>query len=449
VYALIDGNNFYVSCERVFAPRLVGKPVVVLSSNDGACIARSNEAKELGVKMAQPWFQVKHLERSAGLIAVSANHELYGDMSARMMAVEARYAPRRAAPRQEVYSVDESFLDFTGVRNDLVATGKAMRAAILKETGLPTSVGFGATKTLAKLANHIGKTADRKPGSYPAHLAQVCDFGRLPQHELDALFAATEVGCVWGVGKRITEKLQAGGIRSVLDLVRADASTLRSQFSVTLEKTLLELRGTSCMEVDDAPAPRQQILVSRSFGTAITNVDGIIEACSEFASRAAERLRAQGSVAGALGIFFTTSPFRQNDRQHSVNVTLPLMRPTADSAVLVSATAAAVRAQFRSGFNYAKAGAVLTELRPVGQDQSELDLFSAPEEEAAAPAELSRAKLMKAMDALNHRYGRDSVRLGSTAAASSNAEIRVWATKQERRSPRFTTRWDEMPVVRA
>ncbi|MCK9687337.1 Y-family DNA polymerase [Scleromatobacter humisilvae] len=444
MYGLIDGNNFYVSCERVFAPRLVGKPVVVLSSNDGACIARSNEAKEIGVKMAQPWFQVKHLERSAGLIAVSANHELYGDMSARMMDVEARYAPR-----QEVYSVDESFLDFTGVCDDLMATGKAMRAAILQETGLPTSVGFGATKTLAKLANHIGKTADRKPGLYPAHLAQVCDFGRLQPQELDALFAATEVGNVWGVGKKITEKLKAGGIHTVLDLMRADSAQLRAQFSVTLEKTLLELRGTSCMEVDDAPAPRQQILVSRSFGTAITNVEGIIEACSEFVSRAAERLRGQGSLAGAVGIFFTTSPFRQNDRQHSVNVTVPLVRPTADSAVLVSAAAAAVRAHFRHGFNYAKAGAVLTDLRPVGQEQGELDLFSSIEQEAAAHTEAARAKLMTAMDALNHRFGRDSVRLGSTAAASSRDEIRVWATKQERRSPRYTTRWDEMLVVRA
>jgi DNA polymerase V len=442
VYALVDGNNFYVSCERVFAPRLVGLPVVVLSSNDGACIARSNEAKDLGIKMAQPWFQVRHLERSAGLIAVSANHELYGDMSARMMDIEARYAPR-----QEVYSVDESFLDFEGVRDDLVETGRAMRAAILKETGLPTSVGFGATKTLAKLANHIGKTADRKPGSYPAHLAQVCDFGRLRQGELDALFAATDVGSVWGVGRRITARLKEGGIDTVLDLVRADAAALRAQFSVALEKTLLELRGTSCMEVDDAPAPRQQILVSRSFGSPITHVDGILEAVSEFASRAAERLRQQGSVAGAIGVFFMTSPFRANDRQHSVNVTVPLVRPTGDTTVLVGAAVAAARSQFRPGFRYAKAGAVLNDLRPVGNEQAELDLFSSLAEEAAAPAEAARTKLMSAMDALNHRFGRDSVRLGSSAMASHGAEVRIWATKQERRSPRYTTQWDEMPTV--
>ena len=444
MYALVDGNNFYVSCERVFAPRLVGRPVVVLSSNDGACIARSNEAKDLGVGMAEPWFKVRHLEQSAGLIAVSANHELYSDMSARMMDIEARYAPR-----QEVYSVDESFLDFEGLRDDLAATGRAMRAAILRETGLPTSVGFGATKTLAKLANHIAKTADRKPGSYPARLAQVCDFGTLASHELDAIFAATDVRAVWGVGRRTTERLKAGGISTVRDLARADASTLRAGFSVTLEKTLLELRGTSCMEVDDAPPPRQQILVSRSFGAPITQVDGIVEAVSEFASRAAERLREQGSVAGAVGLFFMTSPFRQNDRQHSVNVSIPLVRPTSDTAVLVAAATTAARAQFRAGFRYAKAGAVLSDLRPAGQEQGELDLFSPAQTDAAAPADVARVKLMSAMDALNHRFGRDSVRLGSQALASNGAEVRVWATKQERRSPRYTTRWNEMPVVRA
>ena len=443
MYALIDGNNFYVSCERVFQPRLVGKPVVVLSSNDGACIARSNEAKDMGIKMAQPWFQVRQLEKTAGLIAVSANHELYGDMSARMMDIEARYAPR-----QEVYSIDESFLDFEGVRVDLVATGQHMRAAILQETGIPTSVGFGATKTLAKLANNIAKTADRKPGSYPAYLAQVCDFSRLTQPELVALHAATDVGMIWGVGKRTTEKLKAGGIDTVLDLMRADISSLRRQFSVVLEKTLRELHGISCMELDDAPPTRQQILVSRSFGTPIMTVDGILEAVSEFASRAAERLRQQGSVAGSIGIYFMTSPFRPNDRQHSVNVAIPLTRPTADTAALMRAAEMAVRTQFRPGFRYAKAGAILTELQPAGREQGELDLFSSDDEPEPAAAD-PRVKLMAAMDVLNNRFGRDSVRLGSTAAASNGAEVAVWATKQERRSPRFTTRWSEIPIVRA
>lgn len=178
MFALVDVNNMYVSCERVFRPSLIGRPVVVLSNNDGACIARSNEAKDLGVKMAQPWFQVRHLEREAGLIALSANFELYGDMSSRMMSLVGEYAPR-----QEVYSIDESFLDFAGVPGDLLAIGREMRAKVLRWTGLPTSVGFGPTKTLAKLANHIAKTAERKPGSYDARFAQVCHLGQLSPDE--------------------------------------------------------------------------------------------------------------------------------------------------------------------------------------------------------------------------------------------------------------------------
>lgn len=443
--ALVDANNMYVSCERVFAPRLVGLPVVVLSSNDGACIARSNEAKELGVEMAQPWFQVKHLVRTAGLIAVSANFELYSDMSARMMAVAGRFAPR-----QQVYSIDECFLDFEGVRGDLVAIGKQLRAAVLREVGLPTSIGFGATKTLAKLANHVGKTADRKPGSYPASLAQVCNFGSLRPTEFDAVFGATDVGKIWGVGRRIGAKLREQGMDTVLDFVRSDAAVIRKQFSVVLEKTLLELRGTSCLDmsdVDDALTAKQQILVSRSFGKAITDPDGIVEAVSEFASRAAEKLRHQDSAAGAVGVFFTTSPFRPNDRQHSVNVTVPLIRPTADTRLLVETAVRAARAEFRPGFNYAKAGVFLVNLQPASQHQGELDLFSNDQE--LAPPTKDRTALMDAMDVLNRRFGRDSVRVASATLASHDTDVRSWATRQERRSPRFTTRWDEMPVVRA
>ena len=186
---------------------LFRSPVVVLSNNDGACIARSNEAKDLGVKMAQPWFEVRHLERSAGLIALSANFELYGDMSSRMMTLAAQYAPR-----QEIYSIDECFLDFDGVRGDLVAIGRDLRATVLQWTGLPTSVGIGPTKTLAKLANHVAKTADRKPGTYPSHLAQVCHFGQMTRHELDDILRTTEVGSVWGIGRKTSARLNEAQI---------------------------------------------------------------------------------------------------------------------------------------------------------------------------------------------------------------------------------------------
>jgi DNA polymerase V len=444
MFALIDANNMYVSCERVFQPRLVGRPVVVLSSNDGACIARSNEAKELGVQMAQPWFQVKHLVRSAGLIAVSANFELYNDLSSRMMAVAARFAPE-----QMIYSIDESFLSFEGVKGDLVTIGRDLRATVLRETGLPTSVGFGPTMTLAKLANHVAKTADRKPGSYPGHLAQVCNLATMSQTEFDRILEATEVGTVWGVGRKINAKLNEVGVRSVLDLVRVDAAALRKKFSVVLEKTLRELRGTACMTMDDAPAAKKQILVSRSFGKSVTDIAGIVEAISEFASRAAEKLRQQKSVAGSIGIFFMTSPFRQNDRQHSVNFTVPLIQPSADTRLLVSAAVNAVRWQFRSGFNYAKAGVMLIDLSPAGQQQGELDLISETLHSRVGGAGRDRTGLMQAIDKLNRRFGRGSVQIGSASLASNDDDERSWSTKQERRSLRYTTRWEEMPVVRA
>ena len=471
MFGLCDGNNFYVSCERVFRPNMVGRPVVVLSSNDGACIARSNEAKELGIKMAQPWFQVKHLERSAGLIAVSANFELYNEMSGRMHAVAGRYAPR-----QEVYSIDESFLDFEGIAGNLVEIGRDLRAAVLRETGIPTSIGFGSTKTLAKLANHVGKTADRKPGSYPSSLAQVCNLGELTPQELAAIFASTEVGSVWGVGKKIGAALTESGVRTVLDLVRADVSMVRKRFSVVMEKTVLELRGTSCLEMADVNDPatsKQQILVSRSFGKSVTEVNGMVEAVSEFASRAAEKLRHQESAAAAIHVFFMTSPFRKDDRQHSPSATVPLGRPTSDTGTLVSAAVGAVERLFRPGFNYAKAGVTLINLQPASQvdQQGELDLFSATADAVATPShspQRDRSALMEAMDHLNRRFGRDSVRIGSATLASGTGrsasgksadqasheakrtvEVRSWATRQDRRSPRYTTRWEEMPVVKA
>jgi DNA polymerase V len=448
MFALVDVNNMYCSVERVFNPRLDGRPLVVLSSNDGACIARSNEAKELGVKMAQPWFQVRHLQKSHGLIALSANFELYSDMSARMMAIASRYSPN-VVP----YSIDEAFIDFSGIPGDLTATSRHLRATVLQELGLPTSVGIAPTKTLAKLANHIAKTCDRKPEHYPRELsrrlAQVCNTAELSAAELETLMAATEVGDVWGVGRKIAAQLNTAGVRTVLDLVRADISTLRRQFSVVFEKTVVELRGTPCMGVEEAPAAKQQILVSRSFGKAVTHIDGIVEAVSEFASRAAEKLRLQGSVAGAIQVFIRTSPFRENDRQHSPSLTVPV-RPTADSRKLVAEACEAAQSMFRPGFNYAKAGVMLMDLQDAAAlgDQGELDLFSG--QEADPTIEPDRPALMQAMDTLNRRFGRGAVRIGSTTTVkASDTGAASWAVRQDRRTPRYTTRWDEMPAVRS
>ena len=438
--ALVDVNNMYVSCERVFKPTLAGRPVVVLSNNDGACIARSNEAKDLGITMAQPWFQVRHLQRSAGLIALSANFELYGDMSSRMMTLAAQYAPR-----QEIYSIDECFLDFDGVRGDLIDIGRDLRATVLQWTGLPTSVGFGPTKTLAKLANHVAKTAERKTGSYPVGLAQVCHFGLLNRHELNEVMQATPVGAVWGIGRKTSARLNEGGIHTVLELLNADVATLRRQFSVVLEKTLLELRGTPCLDVDDAPSPNQQIMCSRSFGDPVTELPALTEVVSQFASRVAEKLRQQSSLAASVQVFISTSPFRRNDRQHSPHATTPLIRPSADTRVLIAAAVRALAAIYRPGFNYVKAGVMLVDLRSQGRSQGELDLFAQDTEERA-DHESACPSLMSAVDALNQRFGRGAV---SVASALRQGQLPGYDSKRERMSPRYTTRLDEVPVARA
>lgn len=441
MFALVDVNNMYVSCERVFRPSLAGRPVVVLSNNDGCAIARSNEAKDLGIKMAQPWFQIRHLRREAGLIALSANFELYGDMSSRMMTLVGEYAPR-----QEIYSIDECFLDFEGVRENLIEVGRDLRAKVLRWTGLPTSVGFGPTKTLAKLANHVAKTADRKPGSYPAEWAQVCNLVELNADELDLLMRSTDVGDVWGIGRKTSARLVEQGIRTVQDLLRVDPATLRGQFSVVMEKTLLELRGTPCLDVEDAPAANQQIMCSRSFGSPVTDVPALEELVSQFASRIAEKARQQQSVAGAVHVFVSTSPFRKQDRKHSPSGTLPLARPTADTRVLVGTAVQLIRGMARPGYNYVKAGVMLVDLQPDHLVQAELDLFAEIEEPAAPKRD--RSHLMGALDALNQRFGKGAISVASAARLEAHSGS-VAAAKQEWRSPRYTTRLDEIPVARA
>lgn len=442
MYALVDGNNFYVSCERVFRPSLVGKPVVVLSNNDGCAIARSNEAKALGIKMGHPWFQCRSFESEHGLVALSANFALYGDMSDRMMAVAASFAPR-----QEIYSIDESFLDFAGVKGDLVAISREMRTQIIDWVGIPCCVGLGPTKTLAKLANHIAKTAERKPGCYPKELAQVCHLGVMTKPELEQVMAATEVGEVWGVGRRIGAQLVDAGIKNVLDLVRLDPMTVRRRFSVVLEKTVRELQGTPCIELDDEPPPKQQIMVSRSFGRPVTRGYDLATAITEFASRAAEKLRAQSGAAGAIVVFIRTSPFRADDPQYSGSTTVSMVRPTADSTELVASALTGLRRIYRKGYRYAKAGVMLIELQPQSLVQGELDLGLDDGTASENPGLVrDKTRLMSAIDAVNRRYGRGSLIL---ASAGLEGGKRPWSMKQERRTPRYTTDWEEMPVVRA
>lgn len=434
MYALVDGNNFYVSCERVFRPSLNNRPVVVLSNNDGCAIARSNEAKALGIKMGAPWFQIRHLEEEAGLVALSANFALYGDLSDRMMSLAAGLGHR-----QEVYSIDECFVDLTGIRGNLTERSRKVRQRILQWVGIPCGIGIGPTKTMAKLANFIAKTAERKPGSYPEQHAQVCNLGVLSDQELNTLLAATDVGEVWGVGRKIGAQLQEAGIHNVLNLKQLDPAMVKRRWSVVLERTVRELQGTPCIGFEQEPAAKKEIACTRSFGQAVTDREDLQEAITEFASRAAEKLRRQNSHAGQVLSFIRTSPFRLQDKQYSRSVVVPLPRPSADSQAIVHAALTGLQAIYRPGYRYAKAGVMLMDLSPADRCQQELLL-----NETESPAD--RSALMQVLDGMNRRYGRGTVQLG-TAGLGGNE--RSWTMRQERRTPRYTTDWEGLAVVRA
>ena len=433
-FALVDGNNFYVSCERVFRHSLRTSPCVVLSNNDGCAIARSNEAKDLGIKMGEPWFKIQHLQESAGLVALSANFELYGEISDRMMSLAAGLGHR-----QEIYSIDESFVDVTGVRGDLTERARVIRARINQWVGIPTCIGIASTKTLAKLANHIAKQAERKPGSYPVELAQVADLSKLTTAELDALLGATDVGEVWGVGRRISEQLKSQGVATALDLKRMSAAAARAGWSVIFERTVRELQGESCMDMENVAPAKKEIACTRSFGAPVRDLDELIEAVTEFSGRAAQKLRGQNGAAGQVMVFIRTSPFRKTP-QYSRSVVVPLRSPSSDTGALVGAALMGLKAIYKPGFDYAKAGVMLLDIGSASTVQFELDL------DVADPALGARPRLMEALDAVNDRYGRGTLKL---ASAGLGMAPRNWTMKQERRTPAYTTRWEDMPVVRA
>jgi len=438
MFALVDANNFYVSCERVFRPSLEGRPVIVLSNNDGCAIARSNEAKMLGVSMGQPWHQIQQQWPDAGIVALSANFTLYGDMSNRMMGIAAGLGPE-----QEIYSIDESFVGLAGVRGNLTKRAHTVRERILQWTGLPCGIGIGATKTLAKLANHVAKTADRKPGSYPAEHARVCNLATLPASDFDAVLAATPLGDLWGIGRRIATQLQAVGLTTALDVARLDAVMVRQRWSVVLERTVRELQGQACIAFEDTPAAKKEIACTRSFDAPVTELRDLIEAVSDFAGRATEKLRRQRSHASQVLVFVHTSAFRANDRQYSNSVTVPLRRPTSDSAAITVAAVRGIQAIYRPGYRFAKAGVMLQDLEDSRIEQGELDLLDTQEGNTGRG---SRGALMGAMDGINARYGRGTVALGSAGLAG---ERRIWTMRQGLKTPNYTTSWADVPTAKA
>lgn len=419
--ALVDCNNFYVSCERLFQPKLGGKPVVVLSNNDGCVVSRSQEVKDLGVRMAVPWFQLKDIAQKHGIIAFSSNYTLYADISNRVMRLLSQWSPN-----QEIYSIDECFLELTGMA-DLTRYGQQIRSSIRQCVGIPVCVGIAPSKTLAKLANHVAK---KQP-----HYASVCDFNAMPVRELEALLGAIGVGEVWGVGRRTAGRLQEMGITTVLDLKRAPAKRIRAGFSVVMERTVAELNGEACLELDDVAPPRQQIICSRSFGVSVSALEDLAQAVIAYATRAAEKLRQQHCIAGGIQVYIRTNPHQEKGPQYQPSMLMPLPEPTDDTRLLCRAALSGLRQIYRSGFEYQKAGVMLTEIIPATARQR--TLF-----DDAGALQKSKA-LMTTLDHINRRMGSGTVQLLGESIRKS------WAMRRGNASRRYTTEWDELAVARS
>lgn len=416
--ALIDVNNFYVSCQRVFEPRLEGKPVVVLSNNDGCAVARSNEVKALGVGMAQPWFQMQELAQRHGIIAYSSNYALYADMSNRVMSIL-----RRFSPQQEIYSIDECFLGLEGIPRDHTELGQEIRQTVKQWTGLPVCLGVAPTKTLAKFCNHLAK---KRPV-----FAGVCEWTKLDQATQQRLMQEVSIDEVWGVGRRLSVRLNQDGIFTVADLRQANPESIRSRYNVVLQKTVLELRGIPCIELEDQAPNKQQILCSRSFGQPIYSEQDLREAVSTYVARAAEKLRRQNSVANSLAVFIRTNPHRPQDPQYHPHLTVPLSQPSDDTLLLTKAALWVLKRIYQPGYSYAKAGVMLLEIQDNTAIQGNLFLQSADP--------LKRANLNDTMDQINRRWGRGTLKLASAGFNQG------WKMRQENLSPCWTTRWEDIP----
>ncbi|MBJ9068742.1 Y-family DNA polymerase [Citrobacter koseri] len=421
MFALVDVNSFYASCETVFRPDLKGRPVVVLSNNDGCVIARSAAAKSF-VKMGDPYFKQKETFRRHGIVAFSSNYELYADMSNRVMTTL-----EEMSPRVEIYSIDEAFCDLTGVRNycDLTEFGREVRTTVLQRTHLTVGVGIAQTKTLAKLANYAAKKWQRQTGG-------VVDLSNVDRQR--KLLAALPVGEVWGIGRRISKKLEGMGIKTALDLADTDIRFIRKHFNVVLERTVRELRGEPCLELEEFAPVKQEIVCSRSFSGRITAYEEMRQAICSYASRAAEKLRGEHQYCRFISAFVKTSPFVLNEPYYGNSASVKLLTPTQDSRDIIGAATRCLDAVWKDGHRYQKAGVMLGDF--FSQGVAQLNLF-----DDNAPRAGSE-RLMEVLDHLNAKDGKGTLYFAGQGIKQQ------WQMKREMLSPRYTTRFTDLLRVK-
>jgi DNA polymerase V len=415
VFGLVDCNNFYASCEKLFRPDLRNSPVLVLSNNDGCVVARSPESKVLGIPMGVPVFKIKKQIEKYNIVVFSSNYAFYADMSSRVM-----NTLEGLAPRVEIYSIDEAFLDLTGIQY-LEKFGQTLRDTLKQWTGIQVGVGISTTKTLAKLANYAAK---KYPGTHG-----VVDL-TCPERQ-KRLMALVPVEEVWGIGNKWGLELNVLGVKTALDLANTNKKWLRNRFSVVMERTVAELNGESCLELEEVPSKKKQIVWSRSFGNQITEISQMQEALCEYTARAAEKLRRHNSVTKVVTIFIRSSSFNSTEDYYSNSATGTLFSATEDSRDLIHESLKLLHQIWRPGFNYAKAGVMLSALTL--KDQEQLNLFS--------PIRQNSRELMSAIDAINQKSQRNIIFAGQGMDSA-------WTMKRKHLSPSYTTKWKDIPVVK-
>ncbi len=425
VFFLIDVNNMYVSCERVFDPSLNDKPVIVLSNNDGCAVARSNEAKSLNIKMGVPLFQIKDIVQQHNILVLSSNYAMYAEMSRRFHKILASYVTDEEV---EPYSIDECFVDFTAYEKnfDLEKVGQQMRQQIWKWLGLPVCVGIGRSKTESKIANHIAK---KNPG-----FNSVCDLVNMDPCNKEYYFAQIDVSEVWGVGRKHSKKLQSMGINTVLDLACAEPREMQKRFSIVMARTIYELQGISCIDIEHTPPSKKQIVASRSFGGRVTELTDLKEAISMYAQDACKRLRDEGLLCGCMIAFVQSNPFDSNVPFYNKSITGSFSEPTDCAVDFVRAATRMLNDIYKEGIKYKKCGVILTSLGPKsGHTYDLLTDFKHIEK---------KESLMQAMDGIHSKFGKKKIGVGPCLVPGRN-----WSMSRDKLS-KNPFRWDELLSIK-
>ena len=416
--ALIDCNSFYASCERIFNPKLLGKPIVVLSNNDGCIITRSAEAKALGIKMGEPYFKAKKIIEKNNVKVFSSNYSLYGDISQRVMEILLGFSPE-----VEIYSIDEAFLNFKGFKNhELLTYCKHIRQTIKQCVGIPVSIGVGSTKTLSKIANHLAK----KEADYEGICILKGD------EKIEEALNRIEIGDVWGIGRRLSKFLRNYGVCTAKQFAFLDRRWIRKNMGVVGEKIQLELCGVSCLDLELLPSPKKSCCVSRSFSRPIEKIEELQESIANYGSRVAEKIREEGLIAQSMSIFVLTNHFNKKEKQYSSSIKLQLDYPTSDSKLIVKRAVEGIQCIYKEGYRYKKAGIILYELHSSSSVRGLLD-YDKPRTDS----------LMRSLDEINYRYGSATLRLAAEGIRRS------WHMRREKVSPCYTTSFDQLMIVKS